>query len=203
MSADFLSLDPVESARGIGRVVLSAVVPRPIGWISTVAADGTPNLAPFSYFNLISSSPPAIMVSPAARGDRPKDTLANARATGELVAHIVDAAHARAMNETAAEVGPEVDEFALGGLITLPSDLVRPPRIATAPVAMEARTIQFVEIPDSPYTVILARVVRIHVRRDVLDETGAVDPRKLRPVARLGGELYAELGEIFAMKRPP
>lgn len=196
---DLSSLEP----RDAYRLIISLVVPRPIGWVATVAPDGTANLAPFSFFNLVGGIPPVVVVSPSSRrGHDDKDTLANARAVGELVVHIVDEACAEAMNATSAEVAPEVDEAALAGLETCPSTLVRPPRLASAAVALEARVSQLVPIDGTSYTMILARVVMVHLRTDLLRVDGTVDPARLRPIARLGGDDYTTLGRVFTMARP-
>jgi flavin reductase (DIM6/NTAB) family NADH-FMN oxidoreductase RutF len=132
----------------------------------------------------------------ARRGGGDKDTLANVRAVPELVHHVVDEAHAEPMNATSAELGPGVDEFARAGLAAVPSDL------ASAPAAMEARVTQVVPVEGSGYHLILARIVRLHVRADLLGADGRIDPERLRPIARLGGDGYTTLGRVFQMKRP-
>lgn len=185
-------------------LIVGAVIPRPIGWVTTIDADGTPNLAPFSFFNLVSSAPPMLMVAPSGRrGGGDKDTLANVRVVPELVHHVVDEAHADVMNATSAELPRGESELSHVGLDTVPSDLVRPPRLATAAVAMEARVTQIVPVgEDSSYHMILARILKVHVRADLLGPDGRIDPERLRPIARLGGDGYAALGRVFEMKRP-
>jgi flavin reductase (DIM6/NTAB) family NADH-FMN oxidoreductase RutF len=201
--AEWTSVDLTTGAEAYG-VIVGAVVPRPIGWVSTVAADGTGNLAPFSYFNLVSSAPPVLMVAPSGRrGAGEKDTLANVRAVPELVHHVVDEAHAEVMNATAAELPHGVDEVGHVGLATVASDMVRPRRLASAAVAMEARVTQIVPVGEgSSYHLILARIVKVHVRSDLLGADGRIDPERLRPIARLGGDGYTTLGRVFQMKRP-
>lgn len=202
---DFTSLDlTTTSASDAYALIVGAIVPRPIGWVSTIDEDGVANLAPFSFFNLVSSVPPVLMVAPGGRrGAAEKDTLANVRAVPELVHHVVDEAHAELMNTTSAELPPGVDEFAHAGLERVPSDLVRPPRLASAAVAMEARVTQVVPVGEgSGYHLILARVVKVHVRADLIGPDGRIDPERLRPIARLGGEEYTTLGRVFALKRP-
>lgn len=185
------------------QLVLGAVIPRPIGWISTVSVDGTPNLAPFSFFNLVGGGPPTLMVAPGLRrGGGEKDTLANVRAVPELVHHVVDESHAEVMNATSAELPPDVDEFAHIRLQTVPADLVRPPRLASAAVAMEARVEQIMPVGATGYHLILAPVLRVHIRADLLDGDGRIDPERLRPIARLGGDGYAALGRVFRIARP-
>ena len=185
-------------------LIVGAIIPRPIGWVSTISADGTANLAPFSFFNLVSSAPPVLMVAPGGRrGAGEKDTLANVRAVPELVHHVVDEAHAELMNATSAELPHGVDELAHVGLESVPSDLVRPPRLASAAVAMEARVTQVIPVGEgSSYHMILARVLKVHVRADLIGPDGRIDPERLRPIARLGGDGYTTLGRVFQMKRP-
>jgi flavin reductase (DIM6/NTAB) family NADH-FMN oxidoreductase RutF len=144
------------------------------------------------------------MVAPGGRrGAGEKDTLANVRAVPELVHHVVDEAHAEVMNATSAELPHGVDEVEHAGLETVASDLVRPRRLATAAVAMEARVTQIVPVGEgSSYHLILARIVKVHVRSDLLGADGRIDPERLRPIARLGGDAYTTLGRVFEMKRP-
>lgn len=202
MPVETRTIVPGELApRDAYNLLLSVVVPRPIAWVSTLGADGTQNLAPFSFFN--GGVPPVIMISIArARGGGRKDTLRNLEETGELVVNLVDEAHAEAMNLTSGEYPYEVDERALAGLAAAPSLEVRPPRLADAPVAMEARLLQLVPVADTPSTLVLARVLRFHLRAELLRENGLVDAAALHPLARLGGDEYATLGRVFAMPRP-
>lgn len=203
MNQPAYSLSVAERPEGeIARLLLSLVVPRPIAWVSTIALDGTLNLAPFSFFNAVSSRPPVVMIAISDRAGSTKDTLHNARATGELVVNIVDEELAESMNQTAADWLPEVDEFERTGLATAASVEVRPPRVAAAPVALECRLSQIVPITDSSYTLVLARVVWLHLRADLIRPNGLVDAARLRPVARLGGEEYSAIGRIFSMVRP-
>lgn len=184
------------------RIMVSVIVPRPIAWVSTVGADGTPNLAPYSFFNGVGGTPPIVMFSVGQRRGSPKDTLRNVQETGEFVINVVDETLAEAMNQTAGEWAYEVDEFKLAGLETAPSVDVRPPRVAAAPAAMEARLVQTVPVEGTRYTMVLGRIVRYHIREGLLRENGLVDAALMRPIGRLGGEEYAELGAIFTMTRP-
>ncbi len=204
MSVETRTIVPEELApREAYNLLLSVVVPRPIAWVSTLGADGTPNLAPFSFFNGVNGVPPVIMISISrARGGGRKDTLRNLEETGELVVNLVDESLAAAMNLTSGEYAYEVDERALAGLEAAACVDVRPVRLAAAPVALEARLLQLVPIADTPSTLALARVLRFHIRADLLRENGLVDAAALRPVARLGGDEYATLGRVFAMARP-
>jgi flavin reductase (DIM6/NTAB) family NADH-FMN oxidoreductase RutF len=143
MKARSISIVPDDlAARDAYRLMTSVIVPRPIAWVSTVGIDGTLNLAPFSFYCPVSGKPPTVMFSLGLRADQPKDTLRNVQETGEFVLNVVDESLAEPMNETAGEWPYEVDEFALAGLAAAPSVDVRPPRVAIAPVAMEARVTQ-------------------------------------------------------------
>jgi len=191
-------LDPREAYR----LLISVVVPRPIGWASTIGADGTLNLAPFSFFNAVSNMPLTVMISVGQRKGQPKDTLRNAQETGAFVINIVDEALAAAMNVTSGEWAYDVNEFDRAGVTPTASIDVPPPRVAEAPVALECKVTQIVPVIDTTYTMILGRVLRFHIRSDLLRPNGAVDALRLRPLARLSGDEYAALGRVFEMKRP-
>ena len=186
----------------------SCIIPRPIGWISTLGGDGVLNLAPFSFFNGALSDPPMVVFtsSAPAHGGRPaKDTLLNIEATGEFVTNMATEAIAREMNLTSAYVEPEVDEFGLAGLKTLPSRLVKPPRVAASPIHMECRYFQTVELPGSPdggrAALVIGTVVGIHIADEVLKD-GLIDVAKIRPIGRLGYMDYTVVKTIFPMPRP-
>ena len=203
MSGDWISIVPTDlDPREAYRLLISAVVPRPIGWTSTVGADGSLNLAPFSFFNAVGGNPPTVLISVGQRQGNPKDTLRNARETGEFVINIVNAELARAMNQTSGEWAYEVNEFDRAGVTPAASIDVRPPRVAEAPIALECRVTQIVPVIDTTYTLILGRVLRFHLRSDLLRPNGLVDALRLEPVARLGGDEYATIGRVFEMKRP-
>ncbi len=198
-----LSIVPTELAPlAAYRLLISVVVPRPIGWTSTIGTDSTPNLAPFSFFNAVGGVPPTVMICVGQRKGNPKDTLHNAQETGEFVINIVNEDLAAAMNETSGEWAYEVNEFDRAGLTPLPSIDVRPPRVAEAPIALECQVTQIVPVVDTTYTMILGRVLRYHIREDLLRPNGMVDALRLKPIARLGGDEYMTIGRVFEMKRP-
>lgn len=170
------------------------VVPRPIAWVSTVAVDGVRNLAPHSYFNLVSHDPPHVAVS--ATGVR--DTLTNLRGTGEFVVNLVTAELVARMNLTATDFPPEQDEFVWAGLTAVPAVRVAPPRVAEAPAHLECRVAQ--EVPVGSATLVIGEVVQVHVDPRVWRD-GRVDPALLDPVGRLAGTGYARLGEILNLPR--
>lgn len=198
-----LSLVPDEmDRRKAHRLMLSVVAPRPIAWVSTIGPDGTPNLAPFSFFNGVSGNPPTVMFSVGRRQGEPKDTLRNVQETPEFVVNMVSEALAEAMNETAGAWTYGVSEFDVAGLEAAPSVDVKPPRVADTPVALEARVTQIVPVEGSTSTMVLGRIIRYHVREDLLRPNGQVDMKRLLPITRLGGNEYATIGDVFEMFRP-
>ena len=181
----------------------SLIVPRPIGWISTISGDGVVNLAPFSFFNGVASGPAVVMFCPG--GAARKDSLRNVEETGEFVVNVATDGQREKMNETSAVVGPEVDEFTLAGLEALPSRVVGPPRVAGAPAHMECRHLQTITLPAdnpaSPNHMVLGLVVGIHIDEAILTD-GMVDMAKFRPIARLGYMDYTVVDNVFTMLRP-
>jgi flavin reductase (DIM6/NTAB) family NADH-FMN oxidoreductase RutF len=184
------------------RLLISTVAPRPIAWVSTQDKAGAPNLAPFSFFQAISGTPPYIMISVGRRNGQPKDTLQNIQDTGGFVVNLVSEDLAEKMNVTSGEYGPEVNEFALAGLTSVPADLVNAPRVAECLVSMEARLTQLVTLPNTDYTPIFGEIVRWHVADGLLAPDGLIDYARLRPIARLARDEYTKFGEVFEMIRP-
>lgn len=183
----------------------STILPRPIAWVSTVAADGRTNLAPFSFFQGITSNPPTLMFSPVnTRDGVKKDTVRNLEQVPEFVVNLVSFALAEAMNATAATLPYGESEFERFGVKSAPSQQVRPPRVADAPVAFECKVQQVVTIGEGAFAanVIFGRILIAHLRDDVLDANGAPDVAKLDLIARLGGAGYARTTERFELKRP-
>ena len=191
-------LDP----RDAYRLLMSIVVPRPIAWVSSLGADGSLNLAPFSFFNAVAGNPPTVMFSVGQRQGNPKDTLRNVRETCEFVLNLVDETLAEQMNTTSGEYGYGVNEFERAGLTPLASTRVKPPRVAEAAVTMECTVTQIVPVQDTSYTMVLGQVLLFHIRDGLLRPNNAVDASLLRPVGRLSGDEYARLGAVFEMKRP-
>ncbi len=197
-------VDEVDARTGT-RLVTGAVVPRPIAWVGTVDAAGVPNLAPFSFYNVVSTRPPMVMFSTALRGGRPKDSLANVRAVPEFTVNLATAAHAEAVNATSAEVAPDVDEFRLAGLdpVALPGTVA--PAVVGCPVVMACTVERFVDLseggPDG-YVMTIGRVRSFHVSPDLLDDKGRIDQARCDAIARMGGPLYARTTDRFAMERP-
>lgn len=196
-------IDPGDLApRALHELLTGTVVPRPIALVSTVSAEGVGNLAPFSFFNGVSSRPPLISLSIARRRDGEKDTMRNVRATKEFVVNVVDRAILGAAVTTSGDHPAAVDEFTVSGLTPLASDKVAPPRVAESPVHLECVLVDLFDQPGgAPVSLVIGRVLRFHVARRVWRD-GAVDPEALDPAARLGGTLYAGLGELVSLDRP-
>jgi len=199
MRIDLDSLEP--QARY--KLLTGTVVPRPIGWISTVDMRGRRNLAPFSYFQIASATPPVLLFSGSGRAGRPKDSVGNALATGGFVAHIADASLLEALNLTSVEAPPELDEFEFAGLAATPSDRVAAPRVTEAPVAFECELLHRYAIPGGTNTVVFGRVLVAHLRDGLMSGDGRIDVAALDPIARLAGTLYARLGQVTDLARPP
>lgn len=192
--------EPLELAAGdwpsreLYLLLTGLVVPRPIAWVSTVAADGVRNVAPHSYFTLVSHEPPHLAFS----STEVRDTLTNVRARGEFVVNIVDSGLLERMNFTATDFPPGEDEFAWAGLTAAPAARVAVPRVAQARAHLECRLAQEVAVGNA--TLVIGEVVHVHVDPGVWRD-GRVDPALLDPVGRLAGTGYATLGRIFSVPR--
>jgi flavin reductase (DIM6/NTAB) family NADH-FMN oxidoreductase RutF len=171
------------------------VVPRPIAWVSTLAEDGTANLAPHSYFNIISSAPPIVHFTSSGE----KDSLRNCRATGEFVVSVVSHDLVEPMNLTAADFPPDVSEFDWAQLETAPSTRVKPPRVARAKAALECRVVDILSKGNG--NMVFGEVLRF-VIDDAVWKDGRVDPELLAPVGRLAGTAYSAPGAVFKIPRP-
>jgi flavin reductase (DIM6/NTAB) family NADH-FMN oxidoreductase RutF len=196
-------IDPSTTAPlNIYKLLVGAVVPRPIAFVSTVSPDGVTNLAPFSFFTVASANPPVLCFTTSFREPR-KDTLVNVRATKEFVVNIVSEEFAAKMNVTSAEYPYGVDEFAKSGLTPAPSDLVRPPRVKESHVNMECKLLQTIEVSNQPLggTLILGEVVRFHID-DAMVEDFRIDPDALAAVGRMAGNTYARTTDRFDLIRP-
>jgi flavin reductase (DIM6/NTAB) family NADH-FMN oxidoreductase RutF len=187
--------------------IKACVVPRPIGWISTVSRAGLVNLAPYSFFNLLSYDPPYVLFSGGASSrDRGiKDTIVNAEETGEFVFNLATWAQRDQVTLTSHIEERGVDELAAAGLTPLPSRMVRPPRVAGAPVHFECRTFKTVELPGrrpvSHHRVVFGEVVAVHIDDDYVTDDGRLDVLKMRPIARLGYKDYTTVDSLFEMDK--
>lgn len=201
-----MELDPAgQPTSTLQKLLNGAIIPRPIGWISTLGPDGIPNLAPFSYFTIVCTNPPHVLYCPGRRstgGD--KDSLAYARARGEFVVNIVTESLGQVMSLTSAEIGPDVDEFALAGLTAAPSVKVAPPRVAESPIHFECRVTHIVDVSDAPGggSIVVGEVVQIHVDEAFLLDGGKINIPALHAIGRLAGTGYARVSDVFDMLRP-
>lgn len=194
MRVDF---DPDSTGRrGFYRLLTSVVVPRPIAWVSTLSADGVANLAPHSFFTVACAAPPIVQFTSVGR----KDSLRNAEATGEFVVNLADEPELAAVNDTATDFPPGESEFDAVGIEREASALVKPPRVAQSPVALECVLHSTLRLGDS--TVVFGRVVHAAVRADVLVD-GHPEIDRLRPLSRLGKDEWGTLGEVLEIKRIP
>ncbi len=193
----------------IYKLMTGIIVPRPIALVSTMSAGGLANLAPFSFFSGVGAVPPTVLFCPALRdgvspgvGER-KDTLRNVEETSEFVINVVSEAIAEAANISAAEVEFGVDEFALSGLTPIPSEAVRPPRVAQSPAQMECKLLQIIYTAHAPRggVIVLGEVVRFHVREELVEEF-RVDPAGLDAVGRMAGNTWVRTRDRIELIRP-
>jgi flavin reductase (DIM6/NTAB) family NADH-FMN oxidoreductase RutF len=185
----------------------SIVVPRPIGWISTIGRDGGVYLAAYSQFDNLGYDPPYVMFSGNSFPDtgRRKDSVKNAIDTGEFVVNMATYELREAINVTSQFLSPDIDEAALAGLNMIASRIVRPPRVAASPVHLECKFHCSMALPgnapDQVHNVVVGRVVGVHIRDDVITSEGKLDVMKIRPLARLGYFDYTTVDSVFTM--PP
>ncbi len=185
----------------------SCVVPRPIGWISTLSVDGVPNLAPFSQFQMLTARPPFVMFcANQTHHPRRKDSVTNAEATGEFVCNMATYDLREQVNLSSARSEPDVDEFEAAGLTKAPSQLVKPPRVAESKVHIECKYHMTVRLPGSPPSesidVVIGAVVGVHIADDVLTSNGRLDVLKLKPLSRIGYMDYTTIDRIFEILPP-
>ncbi len=185
----------------------SCVVPRPIGWISTMGANGVANLAPFSQFQNLTFDPPYVMFAANQTTDgRRKDSVVNAEQSKDFVYNMATYELREAMNLTAQQVPPEVDEFELAGLAKAPSKFVKAPRVAKSPVQFECRYHQTVRLPGKgamgTVDIIIGEVIGIHIEDEFVLPDGKLDVLRIRPLARLGYYDYTVVDSIFEMVIP-
>lgn len=188
----------------IYRLLTSSIIPRPIAWVSTISEEGINNLAPFSYFNMVGDDPPHVMFSTRRDNNSNKDTLNNVLATNQFVVNMVTKDIAEPMNDSAAVVAAEVDEFALVGVMPIQAVKVKPMRVAESPIQLECELVHHYFLEDHTQggaCVLIGRVVMIHVADEILLDNTRINPELYKPIARLGGSNYSEQGEIFSIKR--
>lgn len=201
MELDLIAMN----ARDAYAWMTNLITPRPIAWVSTIDANGRTNLAPFSFFNGVTATPPTLLFVPVNQRDgSKKDTVRNLEIVPECVVHIVPHAQAETMNACAARLPHGESEFTAFGIAASPAWHVRPPRVAEAPAAFECRVRQIVPVGQGPGAahVVICDIVLLHVRDDILGADGTVDAARLDAVGRLGGEDYATTRDRFQLARP-
>ncbi len=195
---EHFQLDPAElGERETYLLATGCVVPRPIGWISTLAPDGTMNVAPHSFFNIVASDPVMLMFCSLGR----KDSIRNVEHTGDFVANIVSEELAEPMNLTSADCPPDVSEFDVAKLTAACSRSVKSPRVAEAAISIECKLEQIVELGRRPSYVAIGEVIQFHIHPRIW-RNGRVDPTLLRPLGRLAGSWYSYTREFFTLTRP-
>lgn len=192
--------------QSVYKILTGSVVPRPIGWISSIDINGRPNLAPFSFFNAVCSNPPTVLFCPSIRGSdgKTKDTLNNVRATNEFVVNIVTEGLLNAMNASSIEAPADFNEFEFAGLTLAPSAAVKPPRVAESPIHFECRVRQIIEISNEPGggSIVIGAVVHIHAEDRVMIGGDKINLMALKPVGRLMGSGYCHVTDSIEMERP-
>ncbi|MDR1605834.1 MAG: flavin reductase family protein [Streptococcaceae bacterium] len=184
------------------KLLSGTVIPRPIAWVTTQAANGTVNAAPFSFFNVVSSQPPLVSISMLGQ----KDSVDNLLETGEAVIHFVNPDNVELMNQTAASLPKTVSEIDRFGIATEPSQTVRVPSISNAPIRFEAKLFQ--HLPIEAHGTIVSHLMLLEITNFAFDETifdeekFYVKPEIFQPIARLAGNTYSELGQRFDLERP-
>ncbi|PZR07966.1 MAG: hypothetical protein DI539_23125 [Flavobacterium psychrophilum] len=201
-----MKIDPAQtSQKDVYKILTGSVIPRPIGWISTISKDGILNLAPFSFFNAVGEDPPHVMFSTVRSGNTNKDTLNNVLETKQFVVNMATEELVEAMNASSINLPPEGNEFEYSGLTPIASDLISPPRVKESPISFECELVHHYSLEDHKdggATIMIGRIVMFHVDESVLLPDYKINMETYRPIARLAGYNYAKLGEIFAIKRP-
>ncbi|WP_396191465.1 flavin reductase family protein [Flavobacterium sp.] len=186
------------------KLLTGSIIPRPIGWISTVDANGINNLAPFSYFNAVGEDPPHVMFSTTRGNNTNKDTLNNVLANGQFVVNMVTEELAEKMNTTAQTVPSDVDEFQLADVTPIPSMLIKPMRVKESLVTFECEMVHhyFLENhKNGGACIVIGRIVMMHFDDSILLDNYKINLETYKPIARLAGSNYAKLGELFSIKR--
>ncbi|WP_375498592.1 flavin reductase family protein [uncultured Nostoc sp.] len=198
-------IDPSQNdPRNTYQLLVGSVVPRPIAWVSTIASDGTPNVAPFSFFMGVTANPPTLAISTGLKHGVKKDTLFNVEQLGELVVNIVIEELGEQMNTTSGDFPPDVDEFQVAGLTPAPSKRVRPPRVAESPINIECvlKQVVYVGNEGSQSGLIIAEAVLWHIRDDLLTPQNTIDVAKLHAIGRLSGNWYTRTQDLYEITRP-
>lgn len=199
-------IDPLNITQSeVYKILSGSVIPRPIGWVSTISENGVPNLAPFSFFNVVGEDPPHVMFSTVRPGDSNKDTLNNVLTTKQFVVNMATEDLAEAVNNSSASLPPDINEFDYAGVTQAPCSKVKAPRVLESPISFECELVHHYSLEDHKHggaTIMIGRVVMFHIDESILLDNYKINPETYRPIARLAGSNYAKLGEIFSIKRP-
>lgn len=203
-----ISIEPKDlSPAKLQSYLQGSVAPRPIAFASTLSKKGKPNLSPFSFFNVFSSNPPILIFSPArrVRDNTIKHTLINCEATREVVINIVNYDIVQQMSLSSTEYPDGVNEFLKSGLTQIPSDIIKPYRVAESPVQFECKVNEIIPLGNKggAGNLIICEVVKIHINENILDEKGSISPEKIDLVSRMGENWYsrAKMG-LFEVEKP-
>ena len=186
------------------KLLTGTVIPRPIAWVATVDENGIDNLAPFSFFNVVSEDPPHIMFSTVRTGNKNKDTLNNILANQQFVANLVTEDVVEQMNTTSQSVAADVNEFELANVTPIESIYIKPKRVKESLVQFECEMVHhyFIEKhQNGGACIIIGKIITMHIDDSILMENHKIDLEKYKPVARLAGSNYSKLGELFSIKR--
>jgi flavin reductase (DIM6/NTAB) family NADH-FMN oxidoreductase RutF len=186
------------------KLLTGTIIPRPIGWISTIDSNGINNLAPFSYFNMVSSDPPCVMFSTRRDNNTNKDTLNNVLQNGQFVVNLVTLDVVEQMNATSEAVPADVDEFKLTNLTPIDSVSIQPKRVKESPIHLECEMIHHYFMDNNEgggACIVIGKIKTIHIDDSILMENNRINLDVYKPVARLAGSNYSTLGELFSIKR--
>jgi flavin reductase (DIM6/NTAB) family NADH-FMN oxidoreductase RutF len=191
-------------ASAIYKLLTGSIIPRPIGWISTIDENGINNLAPFSYFNMIGDDPPHVMFSTRRDNNSNKDTLNNVLTNKQFVVNMVTEDLVEQMNATAQVVPAEVDEFKLVGLTPITSSKIKPNRVKESPIQFECEMVHHYFLENHKQggaCIVIGRIIMMHIDESVLLDNYKINMETYKPVARLAGSNYSKIGEVFSIKR--
>lgn len=201
----FMEFDPLNLEQSaVYKLLTGSVIPRPIGWISTIDTNGINNLAPFSYFNAVGEDPPHVMFSTVRGNDTNKDTLNNVLATKQFVVNMVTEEIVEQMNLTSQAVNSNIDEFLLAKLTPIPSVKIKPMRVKESPITFECELVHHYFLENHKTggaCIIIGRIVMMHIDESVLLDNYKINMETYKPVSRLAGSNYSKIGEIFSIKR--
>ena len=186
------------------KLLTGLVIPRPIGWISSVDENGINNLAPFSFFNVVGEDPPHVMFSTVRTGNKNKDTLNNVLATKEFAVNLVTEDLVEQMNLTSQNATSDIDEFQLANLSPIPCETIKPMRVQEAKAHFECEMVHHYFLEDHKNggaCIVIGKIKMMHISDEILLENYRINLEKYRPVARLAGSNYSKLGEVFSIKR--